>query len=41
MSFNLGWVIDCEGRLQRDFNDFARLWSDVKQDWLDERRQRF
>ena len=41
MSFNLGRVIDCEGRLQRDFTEFARLWSDVKQDWLDERRQRF
>ena len=41
MSFNLGRVIDCEGRLQRDFIEFARLWSDVKQDWLDERCRRF
>ncbi len=41
MSFNLGRVIDCEGRLQRDFIEFARLWSDVKEDWLDDRCRRF
>ncbi len=41
MAFNLGRVIDCEGRLQRDFIEFARLWSDVKEDWLDDRCQRF
>lgn len=41
MSFNLGRVIDCEGRLQRDFTEFARLWSEVKEDWLDDRCRRF
>lgn len=41
MAFNLGRVTDCEGRLQRDFIEFARLWSDVKEDWLDERCRRF
>jgi len=41
MSFNLGRVNDCEGRLQRDFVEFARLWSAVKEDWLDERCRRF
>ena len=41
MAFNLGRVIDCEGRLQRDFIEFARLWSDVKEDWLDDRCRRF
>ena len=41
MAFNLGRVIDCEGRLQRDFGEFARLWSDVKEDWLDDRCRRF
>jgi len=41
MSFNLGRVTDCEGRLQRDFAEFARLWSSVREDWLDERCRRF
>ena len=41
MSFNLGQVTDCEGRLQRDFAEFARLWSAVREDWLDERCRRF
>ena len=41
MSFNLGRVIDCEGRLQRDFVEFARLWSAAKEDWLDDRCRRF
>lgn len=41
MSFNLGRVIDCEGRLQRDFTEFARLWSAVKEDWVDDRCRRF
>ncbi|MFK8113246.1 MAG: hypothetical protein AB8B91_13645 [Rubripirellula sp.] len=41
MSFNLGRVIDCEGRLQHDFIEFARLWADVKEDWLDDRCRKF
>ena len=41
MSFNLGRVTDCEGRLQRDYIDFARLWSAVREDWLDDRCRRF
>jgi hypothetical protein len=41
MSFNLGRAIDCEGRIQRDFIEFARLWADVKQDWLDDRCRKF
>lgn len=41
MAFNLGRAIDCEGRLQHDFIEFARLWADVKEDWLDQRRQKF
>lgn len=41
MPFNLGRVTDCEGRLQRDFTDFARLWSAVREDWLDDRCRRF
>ena len=41
MSFNLGRVTDCEGRLQRDFVEFARLWTAVREDWLDERCRQF
>jgi hypothetical protein len=41
MAFNLGRVTDCEGRLQRDFVEFVRLWSAVREDWLDERCRRF
>ena len=41
MSFNLGRIVDCENRLQRDFIEFARLWSDVKDDWADTRRDKF
>ncbi|TWU58146.1 hypothetical protein [Rubripirellula reticaptiva] len=41
MAFNLGRVTDCENRLQRDFVEFARLWSDVRETWQDERRAKF
>ena len=41
MSFNLGRVNDCEGRLRRDFVEFSRLWSAVREDWLDDRCRRF
>ncbi len=41
MSFPLGRITDCEGRLQRDFSDFARLWSRVREDWLDDRCRQF
>ncbi len=41
MSFNLGRVTDCESRLQRDFVEFARLWTAVRDDWQDERCRQF
>jgi hypothetical protein len=41
MAFNLGRVTDCEGRLQRDFVEFARLWTAVRENWLDDRCRRF
>ena len=41
MSFNLGRVTEGENRLRRGFSDFSRLWQSVREDWLDERRQRF
>lgn len=34
-------MIDCENRFQRDFIEFARLWSDTKADWADARRVQF
>ena len=41
MAFKLNRITDCEGRLQRDYIEFARLWSAVKEDWQDERCQQF
>jgi hypothetical protein len=41
MSFPMGRITDCEGRLQRDFSEFARLWSRVREDWLDDRCRQF
>lgn len=41
MAFNLGRVTDSENRIRRDFVEFSRLWMAVKEDWLDERRDRF
>lgn len=41
MSFPLGRLTDCEGRLQRDFSEFARLWAQVREDWLDDRCRQF
>ena len=41
MPFRLGRLIDCDGRLQRDFKEFAQLWANVKEDWRDERCRRF
>ncbi len=41
MSDPMGRIHDCEGRLQRDFAEFARLWSQVREDWLDDRCQQF
>ncbi|NND96252.1 MAG: hypothetical protein HKN47_02855 [Pirellulaceae bacterium] len=41
MAYNLGPLTDAENRFRRDFVDFARLWADVKEDWLDDRCERF
>ncbi|TWT53996.1 hypothetical protein Pla22_16300 [Rubripirellula amarantea] len=41
MTFNVGRIRDCENRIQRDFVEFAQLWSAVKEDWVDSRRERF
>jgi hypothetical protein len=39
--FQIGRLIDCENRFQRDFTEFARLWTDTKKDWDDKRRLQF
>ena len=41
MAFYLGTINDCEGRIRRDFTEFVRLWTQVREDWLDERCRRF
>lgn len=41
MSFPMGRITDCQGRLQRDYSEFARLWSRVREDWLDDRCRQF
>lgn len=41
MTFKLGQIHEAEHRLRRDFVDFSRLWTAVREDWLDERREQF
>ncbi|TWU35167.1 hypothetical protein [Novipirellula artificiosorum] len=41
MAFKLGPVQDAENRLKRDFIDFARMWADAKEQWLDDRCRSF
>ena len=41
MPFNLGPLTDAENRFRRDFIDFSRLWTSVREDWRDDRCRRF
>lgn len=41
MAFHLGRITDFEGRLQRDYVEFARLWAAVREDWLDDQCRKF
>ncbi len=41
MSYPMGRMTECEGRLRRSFSEFARLWGQVREDWRDERCQAF
>jgi len=41
MDFNLGPLFDAENRIKQEFTDFSRLWANVRENWEDERRQRF
>tara|TARA_R110002073_G_scaffold11940_6_gene53745 strand:- start:4963 stop:5220 length:258 start_codon:yes stop_codon:yes gene_type:complete len=41
MAIKLGPVQDAENRIKRDFTEFSRLWSKVREDWLDDRCRQF
>lgn len=41
MDFKLGPLFDAENRIKQEFTDFSRLWANVRENWEDERRQRF
>ncbi len=41
MPFHLGRITDFEGRLQRDYVEFARQWAAVREDWLDDQCRKF
>ena len=41
MTFNLGSLRDSENRIRRDFVEFSKLWLAVREDWLDQRCERF
>ncbi len=34
-------LTDAQNRFRREFNDFARLWQETKQDWRDDRAAEF
>ena len=38
---NLAPLTDAQNRFRREFNDFARLWQETKQDWRDDRAAEF
>ncbi len=41
MEFRSERLADCESRIQRDFIEFSRLWSETAESWSDSRRKRF
>ncbi len=41
MNANLGPLIDGQSRLRSGFKSLAEVWSAVKEDWKDQRRERF
>ncbi|TWU14990.1 hypothetical protein Pla52o_55270 [Novipirellula galeiformis] len=41
MTFKLGPAQDAENRIKRDFSEFSRLWSEVREVWLDDRCRQF
>jgi hypothetical protein len=41
MAFNLGPLHDAQSRFQRDFADFSNLWSAVRENWRDQRCEKF
>ncbi|MCC9603829.1 hypothetical protein LOC67_25035 [Stieleria sp. JC731] len=38
---NIAPLTDAQTRFRRDFNDFARLWQETKEDWKDDRARQF
>ena len=41
MAFNLGPLTDAQSRFQRDFVDFSQLWASARENWRDQRCERF
>ena len=41
MTFRLAPLYDCQERIKRDYIEFARGWSSVKENWLDDRCRQF
>jgi hypothetical protein len=38
---NVAPLTDAQNRFRREFNDFARLWQETKEDWRDARAREF
>lgn len=41
MPLNLGTLTDAENRFRQGYVQFARQWSAVSEQWLDDRRRKF
>ena len=41
MAFNLGPLYDAEGRFQRDFVEFSKLWKATREQWRDQQCEKF
>ena len=39
--FNVAPLLDAQNRFRHEFSDFARLWQATKEDWRDDRSERF
>ena len=38
---NIAPLSDAQARFRREFNDFARVWQETKEDWRDDRARQF
>ncbi|TWU41210.1 hypothetical protein Q31b_26490 [Novipirellula aureliae] len=41
MTIKLGPIRDAENKIRRDFIDFAKLWAEVRESWVDDRSRQF